>query len=94
MAYPRLNLDTGLGGPHFGLMHLVATNLILWVRTVIKESMLEYAELTKEEGDSEEEDESEPVEKGNINCLSYNTNIIEIVVNKKILLHLASIIIG
>ena len=59
MAYPRLNLDTGLGGPHFGLMHLVATNLILWVRTVIRESMLEYAELTKEEGDSEGEDESE-----------------------------------
>ena len=59
MAYPRLNLDTGLGGPHFGLMHLVATNVILWVRTVIKESILEFEELTEEERITEEEDESE-----------------------------------
>ena len=44
IMYPRLNLDLGFGLPHFGLMHLVATNLLLWIKTVIKESFLEIQE--------------------------------------------------
>ena len=30
------------GLPHLGLMHLVATNLVLWMRTVIRESIHEF----------------------------------------------------
>ena len=33
---PRMNLRYGRGLPHLGLMHLVATNLVIWVRTVIR----------------------------------------------------------
>ena len=33
---PRLNLYVGWGGPHFGLMHMVATNVIVWVWHVLK----------------------------------------------------------
>ena len=33
---PRLNLYVGWGGPHFGLMHLVATNVIAWIWHVLK----------------------------------------------------------
>lgn len=58
MAYPRLNLDPGLGVPHFGLMHLVATNCVIWIRTVIKESLIEFEELEKEERLNEGEMES------------------------------------
>ena len=54
VTFPRLNLDPGLGVPHFGLMHLVATNVVLWIRTVIKESMMEFEELEEEEGLKEE----------------------------------------
>ena len=42
IMYPRLNICHGHGLPHFGLMHLLATNLIIWMRTVIKESIHEY----------------------------------------------------
>ena len=42
ILYPRLNIHYGYGIPHFGLMHLLATNLIIWMRTVIKESIHEY----------------------------------------------------
>ena len=55
ILYPRQNLDQGYGIPHFGLMHLVATNLIIWVRTVIKESILEFHEAIERE-DEEDED--------------------------------------
>ena len=34
----RIKLDRGWGAPHFGCMHLVATNLVTWVMTVYKES--------------------------------------------------------
>ena len=34
----RIKIDQGWGAPHFGCMHLVATNLITWVWTVCKES--------------------------------------------------------
>ena len=40
--YPRLNIHLGSGLPHLGLMHLLATNMIVWARTVIKESVHEY----------------------------------------------------
>ena len=51
--YPRLNISLGNGLPHFGLMHVVATNLIIWMRTVIKESIHEYhvAEVKLEDHD-------------------------------------------
>ena len=42
IMYPRLNICLGNGLPHFGLMHLLATNIIIWMRTVIKESIHEY----------------------------------------------------
>ena len=41
ILYPRLNLHLGRGLPHLGLMHLVTTNLIIWLRTVIKETLHE-----------------------------------------------------
>jgi len=47
--FPRLNLDPGAGAAHFGLMHLVATNLVIWAKTVVKESFLEYHEIKEEE---------------------------------------------
>ena len=47
--YPRLNLTTQSGVSHFGLMNLVATNVIIWIKTVIKESLLEFRELKAEE---------------------------------------------
>jgi len=56
ILYPRQNLNQGYGIPHFGLMHLVATNLIIWVRTVIKESILEFHEAIERE---EEEDKDQ-----------------------------------
>ena len=31
-------------------MHLVATNVVIWIRTVIKESMMEFEELKEEDG--------------------------------------------
>ena len=33
---PRLNLATGWGMPHLGLMHLVATDIVLWIRIVLQ----------------------------------------------------------
>jgi len=42
IIYPRLNIHQGSGLPHIGLMHLLATNMIVWARTVIKESVHEY----------------------------------------------------
>ena len=42
VMYPRLNIHQGNGYPHLGLMHLLATNLIIWMRTVIKESVHEF----------------------------------------------------
>jgi len=42
IMYPRLNIHQGNGYPHLGLMHLLATNLIIWMRTVIKESVHEF----------------------------------------------------
>ena len=35
------DLPLGHGLPHLGLMHLVATNLVIWLRTVIKETLHE-----------------------------------------------------
>jgi len=43
--YPRLNIRFEHGLPHFGLIHLVATNCIMWIRTVVKESLLEFHEV-------------------------------------------------
>ena len=43
-----MNLDPGGGAAHFGLMHLVATNVVIWAKTVIKESLLEYHEINEE----------------------------------------------
>jgi hypothetical protein len=34
----RIKIDQGWGAPHFGCMHLVATNIVTWVMTVYKES--------------------------------------------------------
>ena len=53
--YPRLNLDQGFGIPHFGLMHLVATNLVIWIRTVIRESILEFHEAMERKDEEDEE---------------------------------------
>ena len=47
---PRIQIDNHWGGAHFGLMHLLATNLILWMWAVEIESLhiLHYAK--KNEG--------------------------------------------
>ena len=41
VLYPRLNIHLGTGLPHLGLIHLVTTNLVIWLRTVIKETLHE-----------------------------------------------------
>ena len=46
---PRLNLSMGWGGPHLGLMHLVATNVVLWGRSLLQESLHEFHEKQGEE---------------------------------------------
>ena len=47
IMYPRLNIQLANGIPHLGLMHVVATNLILWMRTVIRESFHAFHEATE-----------------------------------------------
>eukprot|EP00095_Tigriopus_kingsejongensis_P008828 maker-scaffold280_size224562-snap-gene-0.11 protein:Tk08828 transcript:maker-scaffold280_size224562-snap-gene-0.11-mRNA-1 annotation:"protein otpl-8" len=42
--YPRLNLDTFNFLDGFGTMHVVATNLIVWVHAIITESLHEFEE--------------------------------------------------
>lgn len=43
-VYPRLNLCTITILDRFGTMHVVATNIIIWIRTLIKESLHEIME--------------------------------------------------
>ena len=57
IIYPRLNISVGNGLPHFGLMHVLATNLIIWMRTVIKESIHEYHEAEEKNEDHDHSDE-------------------------------------
>ena len=42
LRYPRMKISLVDGLSHLGLMHLVATNLVLWMRTVIRESIHEF----------------------------------------------------
>jgi len=42
---PRLNLRFEHGVSQIGLMHLILTNAIMWIRTIVKESMLEFYEV-------------------------------------------------
>ena len=42
---PRLNIHLATGLPHLGLMHLVATNLLIWLRALLKESLHEMEAL-------------------------------------------------
>jgi len=49
--HPRLNLRFKHGLSQFGLMHLILTNAILWIRTIMKESMLEFYEVEEREQD-------------------------------------------
>ena len=70
ILYPRLNLDLGFGLPHFGLMHLVATNLILWIKTVIKESILEYHEAIHELDEENNVNPHAEDQHANSSCLS------------------------
>ena len=44
IMYPRLNIQLANGIPHLGLMHVVATNIIIWMRTVIRESFHAFHE--------------------------------------------------
>ena len=41
VLYPRLNINLASGIPHLGLIHLVTTNIVIWLRTVIKETLHE-----------------------------------------------------
>ena len=52
----RIKIDQGWGAPHFGCMHLVATNLVTWVMTVYKESehVVHLADVIKGCGDIHE----------------------------------------
>eukprot|EP00088_Acartia_fossae_P065240 TRINITY_DN8043_c0_g1_i2.p1 TRINITY_DN8043_c0_g1~~TRINITY_DN8043_c0_g1_i2.p1 ORF type:complete len:570 (+),score=103.47 TRINITY_DN8043_c0_g1_i2:59-1768(+) len=47
--HPRLNLRFEHGLSQLGLMHLILTNAIMWIRTIIKESMLEFYEVMEME---------------------------------------------
>jgi len=47
---PKVSLYVGWGGPHFGLMHLVATHIIGWIRHVLQESLHELHEAQKKAG--------------------------------------------
>jgi len=44
VRYPRLNISKFPVVAKFGLMHLVTTNAIIWIHTVVKESMHELVE--------------------------------------------------
>ena len=56
---PRLSIKLGKGLPHLGMMHLVATNLVIWLRAVIKESLHEMEAIhLKTSRASEHQDQS------------------------------------
>ena len=42
ITYPRLNIHYGGGLPHFVMMHLIATNLIIWVRSLMVSTFHEF----------------------------------------------------
>ena len=42
IIYPRLNIHYGGGLPHFVMMHLIATNLIIWVRSLMVSTFHEF----------------------------------------------------
>lgn len=73
ILYPRLNLDQGFGIPHFGLMHIVSTNLILWIKTVIKESILEFHEAIEKE---DEEGEAHGSDHGHLNATESSCKLV------------------
>ena len=47
-SYNENKLDFILHLCRFGIKHIIATNIILWLRTLIKESVEEIIELEKE----------------------------------------------
>jgi len=47
-TYPRLNIHSHKLLNRFGTMHLVALNIIMWIRTLIKESIEEIIEFEKD----------------------------------------------
>lgn len=58
--FPRLKIHYSGGLAHFGLMHVVATNMVIWMRTVIKESLHGFHEVSQhEEKHTEHEEEKE-----------------------------------
>lgn len=59
LVCPRLNLWVGWGGPHLSLMHIVTTNLVLWMGHVLKESLHEFHEAHERDSSN-----SESVEEG------------------------------
>ena len=59
----RMKLDAGWGVPHLGLMHLVATNLIIWIYAVVNESdHIAHVVLHGKTGHGSEEHSSEASE--------------------------------
>lgn len=58
-TYPRLNLLWHQLINKYGTMHIVATNIILWIRTLIKESLEEIAEIEHEHESARSINESE-----------------------------------
>ncbi len=60
-VYPRLNLGIHTAIDRFGLMHVVATNIILWIRTLMKESLHEIAESEEAAHGGHEVDEHDEV---------------------------------
>jgi len=53
-TYPRLNIHAHKLLNRFGTMHLVALNIIMWIRTLIKESIEEIIEFESEHRGEEE----------------------------------------
>ena len=44
VTYPRLKVHFSKGVPHLGMMHLLATNIIVWIRVVLAESLHAFVE--------------------------------------------------
>lgn len=47
--YPRLNIRMEFGLSHLGLKHVIATNAVIWIRTILKESIMEFSEVDEEQ---------------------------------------------
>lgn len=76
LMYPRLNILRHRTLNRFGMMHIVATNLILWIRTLVYESVEEIAKIQSEMNDTLE------VLKSTTNCSQHRHQVVQDVLTK------------